>query len=161
VRFAQSRPVKTWAQHVGGTEGSWISVQRYCKCGGHHSVHQWKHSSRTLASSPGGHSPAGVVFEYKVCEQRHDIVVHMPVKVQAGQDRVDRPIACSCGPLGVLGLPPGRSPFTRLLDHGLSLPPDMFERVLFCLGHCLAGHQKDRFSIGNGTTRRERRPPEV
>jgi len=24
--------------------------------------------------------------------------------------------------------------------------------VLFCLGHCLAGHQKDRFSLGNGTT---------
>jgi len=106
VRFAQSRPVKPWARPVSGTEGSWISVQRHCKCGGHRSVHRWKHSSRTLASCPGGHSPAGVVFEYKVCEQRRDFVVHGPVKVHAGQGRVYRPIACSC----VLGLPPGRSP---------------------------------------------------
>jgi len=43
-------------------------------------------------------------------------------------------------------------PVTQLLDHRPSLPTDMLERVLFCLGHCLVGHQKDRFSLGNGTT---------
>jgi hypothetical protein len=43
-------------------------------------------------------------------------------------------------------------PVTQLLDHSPSFPTDMLERVLFCLRHYLAGHQKDRFSFGIGTT---------
>jgi len=33
-----------------------------------------------------------------------------------------------------------------------SIPTDMVECVLFSLRHCLAGHQKDRGSLVNGTT---------
>ena len=58
-------------------------------------------------------------------------------------------LPCRTGwqPLCVIPLPA-----TQSLDHCPSLPTDMLERVLFCLGHCLAGHQKDRFSLGNGLT---------
>jgi len=64
-----------------------------------------------------------------------------------------------CGSPGVLPCSTGWQPLrvsplpvTQLLDHSPSFPTDMLERVLFCLGHCLVGHQKDRFSLGNGTT---------
>jgi len=58
-------------------------------------------------------------------------------------------LLCSTGwqPLRVSPLPD-----TQLLDHRPSLPTDMLERVLFCLGHCLAGHQKHRFPLCSGTT---------
>jgi len=61
-----------------------------------------------------------------------------------------RVLPCSTGwqPLCVIPLPA-----TQWFDHCPLLPTDMLERVLFCLGHCLAGHQKDCFSLGNGTTR--------
>jgi len=38
-------------------------------------------------------------------------------------------------------------PVTQLLEHCLSFPLDMLERFLFCLGHFLAGHQKDCFLL--------------
>jgi hypothetical protein len=41
-------------------------------------------------------------------------------------------------------------PATELLDPRPSFPTDMLKRVLSCFA--LAGHQKDRFSLGNGTT---------
>jgi len=57
-------------------------------------------------------------------------------------------ISCSTGWQSLRDSP---LPVTQLLDQRQSLPTDMLERVLICLGHCLAGHQKDRFSLGNGT----------
>ena len=51
-KHAQVYPVEPWALPSGGSEGSWISVQRHYKRDGHCRVHRSKHSSLNLASVP-------------------------------------------------------------------------------------------------------------
>jgi len=70
-------------------------------------------------------------------------------EARAGELGIDHPAYNSCS-TGWHPLRGSSLPVTQLVDHRPSLPTDMLERILFCLGHCLAGNQKDRFSFGNG-----------
>jgi len=70
----------------------------------------------------------------------------------AGELGIDHPTQNLCNTGWQLLLRVSLLPVNKLFDHHLSLSTDMLKCVLFCLGHCLAGHQNDCFALVNGTT---------